>query len=142
GAIIDLDLVGSGGTDTSGNEVISEIKGSLRFPIFVITGTPNNISDEHKEKNAVFEVFERDSIDLDIVFNRFYSIKATGILNLLNRNGRIEELIQNIFWNHISTSLNNWILDSKRNPEEKEDSLLRYTILHMLEYLDESKVHP
>lgn len=142
GAIVDLDLVGSGGTDASGNEVISAIKSSLRFPVFVITGTPNNIASEHKTKNTVFEVFERDDIDLDNIFKRFYSIKATGILNLLNRNGKVENLIQNIFWKHISTSLDNWALDQKRTSAEKEVSLLRYTILHMLEYLDESKVHP
>ncbi len=142
GAIVDLDLVGSGGSDASGNEVVSEIKKNLRFPVFVITGTPNHISQEHMEKNAVFEVFERDLVDLDNVFNRFCSIKETGILNLLNRNGKIEELIQNIFWKHLSNSLDNWVLDNKRSSKEKEDSLLRYTILHMLEYLDENNVHP
>jgi CheY-like chemotaxis protein len=142
GAIVDLDLIGSGGTDSSGNEVIKEIKQNLRFPIFVITGTPHNISEELNVPNAIFGVFERDEVELDDIFNRFCLIKATGILNLLNRNGRVEELIQNIFWNHISTSLDSWILDKKRNPEEKEDSLLRYTILHMLEYLDENNVHP
>lgn len=142
GAIIDLDLVGSGGTDASGNEVISEIKRNQRFPIFVITGTPNNISPEHNVENAVFGVFERDAIDLDVIFNRFFSIKATGIINLLNRDGEIEKLIQDIFWDHISTSLDNWTQDTSRNSSEKEHSLLRYTILHMLEYLDESKVHP
>jgi len=142
GAIVDLDLEGSGGTDSSGNEVVTEIKGNLRFPTFVITGTPQNLSKELNVPSAIFGVFERDDVDLDNVFDRFYEIKRTGILNLLNRNGRIEELIQNIFWNHISTSLDNWTQDSKRTSAEKEDSLLRYTILHMLEYLDESKVHP
>jgi hypothetical protein len=142
GAIVDLDLMGSGGTDSSGNDVIKEIKRSLRFPIFVITGTPHHISEELNKSNAIFDVFERDDVDLDNIFNRFCLIKGTGILNLLNRNGKVEELIQNIFWNHISTSLDSWIQDKKRNPEEKEDSLLRYTILHMLEYLDENKVHP
>jgi CheY-like chemotaxis protein len=142
GAIVDLDLMGSGGTDSSGNEVVKEIKQNLRFPIFVITGTPHHISEEHNVANAIFGVFERDEVDLDDIFNRFCLIKGTGILNLLNRNGKIEELIQNIFWNHISTSLDSWVLDEKRNSEEKEDSLLRYTILHMLEYLDENNVHP
>ena len=142
GAIVDLDLEGSGGTDTSGNEVVTEIKENLRFPTFVITGTPHHLSKELNVPSAIFGVFERDDVDLDNVFDRFCEIKSTGILNLLNRNGRIEELIQNIFWNHISTSLDNWTQDSKRTSKEKEDSLLRYTILHMLEYLDESKVHP
>jgi hypothetical protein len=142
GAIVDLDLEGSGGTDSSGNEVVIEIKGNLRFPTFVITGTPHHLFKELDVPSAIFGVFERDDVDLDKVFHRFYEIKRTGILNLLNRNGRIEELIQNIFWNHISTSLDNWTQDRKRTSAEKEDSLLRYTILHMLEYLDESKVHP
>tara|TARA_R110002096_G_scaffold393333_1_gene588342 strand:- start:332 stop:1444 length:1113 start_codon:yes stop_codon:yes gene_type:complete len=142
GAIVDLDLMGTGGTDTSGNEVVKEIKENLRFPTFVITGTPHHISDELNVPNAIFDVYERDNVDVFDTFNKFKLIKATGILNLLNRNGKIEELIQNVFWNHISNSLDSWILDEKRNPEEKEDSLLRYTILHMLEYLDENNVHP
>lgn len=142
GAIVDLDLMGSGGTDTSGNEVVKEIKENLRFPTFVITGTPYHLSAELNVPSSVFKVFERDEVDVIDTLDKFKSIKATGILNLLNRKGKIEELIQNIFWNHLSTSLNNWILDKKRNPEEKEDSLLRYTILHMLEYLDEKNYHP
>lgn len=142
GAIVDLDLMGSGGSDTSGNEVVKQIKENLRFPTFVITGTPHHISEELNTPNVIFNVFERDEVDVFATLDKFKAIKATGILNLLNRNGKIEELIQNIFWNHISTSLDNWVLDSKRNTKEKEESLLRYTILHMLEYLDESKVHP
>ena len=142
GAIVDLDLMGSGGSDTSGNEIIKEIKQNLRFPIFVITGTPQNISEELNAPNVLFNVYNRDDVDVFATLHKFKAIKATGILNLLNKNGKIEELIQNIFWNHISTSLDNWVLDNKRNTKEKEHSLLRYTILHMLEYLDESKVHP
>ncbi|MCR9063039.1 MAG: hypothetical protein NXI00_03680 [Cytophagales bacterium] len=142
GAIVDLDLMGSGGTDTSGNEVVKEIKENLRFPTFVITGTPHHILEELKGDNSVFKVLNRDEVDVMDTLDKFKTIKATGILNLLNRNGKIEELIQNIFWNHISTSIDNWALDNKRTSAEKEDSLLRYTILHMLEYLDESKVHP
>ena len=142
GAIVDLDLMGSGGTDTSGNEVVKEIKENLRFPTFVITGTPHHISAELYVPSSVFDVFERDEVDVMDTLDKFKEIKATGILSLLNRNGKIEELIQNIFWNHISTSLDNWARDNKRNSTEKEASLLRYTILHMLEYLDESKVHP
>lgn len=142
GAIVDLDLMGTGGSDASGNEVVIEIKNKLRFPTFVVTGTPHNIREELNVSNAIFNVFERDAIDIYETLEKFKEIKITGIVNLLNRNGKIEELIQDIFWNHISTSLNTWTEDEVRTPEQKEASLLRYTILHMLEYLDESKVHP
>jgi hypothetical protein len=139
-AIVDLDLLGSGGNDRSGNEVIRLIKGNLRFPVFVISGTPQNLDEELRKQSSLFKVKTRG--DEGDYLEEIVQIFNTGITKILNRNGEIEKLIQNIFWNHISTSLDNWVLDSKRNTKEKEESLIRYTILHMLEYLDESKVHP
>src|SRR5690606_16415599 len=49
-----------------------------------------------------------------------------------------------IFWNHMSNSMDLWINDNSRTPQEKENSLLRYTLLHMQEYIDEEleKYHP
>lgn len=139
-AIIDLDLVGTVGEDRSGNEVIRAIKGKLRFPVFVISGTPQNVDSDLKKESTLFKIKTRgeegDYIeDLVEIFN-------TGISNLLNRDGEIEKLINSIYWNHLSNSLNIWIQDETRGPEQKERSLLRYTILHMLEYLDEGKIHP
>lgn len=141
GAIIDIDLKGSGGQDTSGNDVIREIKNNLRFPVFVISGTTHNLDADLNKPSNFFKVVNRDDSEFDFIAE-FVSIYNTGITNLLNRNGEIESLMSNIFWNHLSNSLNIWINDNSRSSEQKEKSLLRYTILHMLEYLDENNVHP
>lgn len=133
-AIVDLDLLGLGGDDRSGNEVIRLIKGNLRFPVFVISGTPQNLDEELREQSSLFKVITRgeegDYIDEIVkIFN-------TGITKILNRTGPIERYITQIFWNHISNSLDLWINDELRNFEEKQKSLLRYTLLHMQEYLE------
>lgn len=141
GAIVDLDLKGSGGQDKSGNDIIREIKSKLRFPVFVISGTTHNLDADLNSPNDFFKVVNRDDADFDFI-EEFVSIYNTGITNLLNRNGEIEGLMNDIFWNHLSSSLNIWINDIFRTPEQKEKSLLRYTILHMLEYLDDDNTHP
>lgn len=139
-AIVDLDLLGQGGQDSSGNDVIREIKSNLRFPIFVITGTPQHIDDDLKEQSSLFRLLTRG--EEGDYLTQIVKIYQTGITKILNKKGVIENHISSIFWKHLSNSLNLWIDDENRNPEEKEKSLLRYTLLHMLEYLDEENTHP
>jgi CheY-like chemotaxis protein len=147
GAIVDIDLKNSGGQDSSGNEIIKQIKGSLRFPVFVISGTTHNLDPSLNEPTDFFKVIDRDDSDFDFI-EEFVSIFNTGITNLLNRNGTVEKLMNEIFWKHLSSSLSIWIKDETRNPEQKEKSLLRYTLLHVQEYLDlnssgtSEKYHP
>lgn len=137
GAIIDLDLKNSGGSDSSGNEVIMEIKGNLRFPVFVISGTSHNLDPSLSEETSFFKVRDRDD-DFDFI-EEIVAIYNTGITEILKRKGTIESYISNIFWNHISNSMDVWINDASRTPEEKHKSLLRYTLLHIQEYLELSE---
>tara|TARA_R110001606_G_scaffold399209_1_gene581605 strand:- start:197 stop:1318 length:1122 start_codon:yes stop_codon:yes gene_type:complete len=139
-AIVDLDLLGQGGQDSSGNEVIREIKNNLRFPVFVISGTPQHIDDALKEESSLFKIITRG--EEGDYLTQIVNIYNTGITQILNKKGKIENHISDIFWKHLSNSLNLWIDDDIRSPDEKEESILRYTLLHMLEYLDEEKTHP
>lgn len=139
-AIVDLDLLGQGGQDSSGNDVIREIKSNLRFPVFVISGTPQHIDDDLKEQSSLFRLLTRG--EEGDYLNQIVKIFQTGITKILNKKGVIDNHISSIFWKHLSNSLNLWIDDENRNSEEKEKSLLRYTLLHMLEYLDEENIHP
>ncbi len=134
GAVIDLDLKQSGGSDSSGNEVIREVKNNLRFPVFVISGTSHNIDPSLSEETSFFKVRNRDD-DFDFI-EEIVAIYNTGITEILNRKGTIESYINDIFWNHLSSSLDLWTDDKKRSPEEKQKSLLRYTLLHLQEYLE------
>mgnify|MGYP000523474396 FL=1 len=55
GAIIDLDLTGNGGNDTSGIEVIKNIQENSRFPIFIISGTTHNLDDDRRIQNDFYK---------------------------------------------------------------------------------------
>jgi len=135
-AIVDLRLDKNGLADQiySGNEVIRKIKNNLRFPVFVITGTPHLIDPDLTIQNSLFKIKTRG--EDDNYLDQFIEIYNTGITKILSRKGIIEQYLNNIFWNHLSASLDIWINDKKRTPEEKQKSLLRYTLLHIQEYLE------
>lgn len=133
-AIVDLDLVGSGGQDKSGNEVIRTIKNNLRFPVYVISGTPQNVDVDLKDESVFFKIKTRGE-EGDYIAD-FVKIYDTGITQILNRKGDIEKYLNKIFWDHLSNSLDSWISDDSRSPETKQKTLLRYTLSHLQEYLE------
>ena len=137
GAIIDLDLEGRGGEDSSGLDVIQYIKNNERFPVFIISGTTHQLSDDEDiTENDLYRIFVRGE-DFDFI-QEFINIHSTGITDILNRTGKIEEFINTIYWKHLSTSLLPWIEDNVREDKDKKQSLIRYCIMHLQEYLDMS----
>lgn len=140
GAIIDLKL--SQGTDElEGLEIVEEIEQNQRFPIFIVSGSLSSIDD--KEENAFFKKRDRVS-DFQSILSELVEIYQTGITKILGRKGEIENYLTGIFWNHLSNSMESWVKDTTRTPEQKQKSLLRYTLSHMQEHIDEEieKYHP
>lgn len=133
-AIVDLDLLGIGVGDSSGNEIIKEIKQNLRFPVFVISSTPQNVEEGIREESSLFKIKSRGE-EGDFL-EEFVDIFNTGITQILNKKGTIEKYITTIFWKHLSNSIDIWVEDKERSPDEKHKSLLRYTLLHIQEYLE------
>ncbi|WP_442796191.1 hypothetical protein [Pelobium manganitolerans] len=138
-AIIDLKL-SSNSVELEGLEIVDEIQEKLRFPMFIVSGSLGQVE---REESAFFKKRSRDG-DFKEILNEIVGIYKTGVTNILGRKGTIEEYLNSIFWNHMSNSMDLWINDDSRNPQEKENSLLRYTLLHMQEYIDEEleKYHP
>ncbi|MBP2279190.1 CheY-like chemotaxis protein [Psychrobacter sp. PL19] len=137
GAIIDLDLENQGGEDSSGLDVIKLIKRTERFPVFIISGTTHQLIDDDDIENDLYRIFVKGET-FDFI-EEFVNIHSTGITDILNRTGKIEEYINTIYWEHLSTSLSPWIEDNIRSEEDKKQSLIRYFIFHLQEYLDISK---
>jgi len=139
GAIIDLKL-SSSTTELEGLEIVKEIENNQRFPIYIVSGSIGQID---KEENAFLKKRNRDT-NFKEILSEIVEIYKTGITNILGRKGEIDKYLNNIFWNHLSNSMDLWVNDLTRSPEEKEKSLLRYTISHMQEYIDEGieKYHP
>lgn len=135
GAIIDLKL-SQGTEELQGLEIVDEIEQNQRFPIFIVSGSISSIDD--REENTFFKKRKRDS-DFKAILSELVEIYKTGITNILGRKGEIENYLTSIFWNHLSNSMDLWIKDNDRNPEQKQKSLLRYILLHIQEYLEIDK---
>ncbi|PKP19163.1 MAG: hypothetical protein CVU07_00465 [Bacteroidetes bacterium HGW-Bacteroidetes-23] len=138
-AILDLKL-SSDTVELEGLEIVDEIRNKLRFPMFIVSGSLGQV--EYQE-SAFFKKRSRDG-NFKEILTEITDIYKTGITNILGRRGTIEKYLNSIFWNHMSNSMDLWINDITRNPKEKENSLLRYTLLHMQEHIDEEldKYHP
>ena len=130
-AFIDLKLTSGEQVDLNeGNDIIREIYGKLRFPIYVLTNTPGAFNSEFT--NSVFlELHNKTSIDYVTLFNKIVSIHKTGILKILGGKGQIEQMLNDIFWKNISGSLHEWF-----NIDHPEKHLLRYTLTHLQEHLE------
>lgn len=133
-AIIDLKL-SSNSIELEGMEIVNSIIENLRFPVFIVSGSIGQIENP---ENALFKKRLRDG-DFKIVLRELTDIYDTGIINILGKRGKINDYLNTIFWSHLSTSMDVWIDDTSRTPQEKQKSLLRYTLLHIQEYLELSE---
>ncbi|WP_339607302.1 hypothetical protein [uncultured Roseivirga sp.] len=138
-AIIDLKL-SPNSVELEGLEIVNEIQNKLRFPMFIVSGSLGQVE---REESAFFKKRSRDG-NFKEVLAEIIDVYNTGITKILGKRGTVEEHLNTIFWNHLSNSMDLWINDAKRTPQEKENSLLRYTLLHMQEHIDEEleKYHP
>ncbi len=133
GAIIDIKL-SPDDMEGGGNQILKEIKSNLRFPVFIITGYPQNIEEELKKENVFWKIYKRDEVDIRGVLDEIVDVAKTGIISILGNKGYIEEYLKKIFWEHIADNL---MEIRKYSPEEKiELVLLRFVSSYLMEYLD------
>lgn len=137
--IVDLKL-SSSTTKLEGIELVDHIVQNLRIPVFVVSGSIEQFA---KEESAFFKKRKRD-MDFREILKEILQLYDTGITKILGNEGIIESYLQTIFWNHISNRIDLWSNDITRDKSQKEKSLLRYTLVHMQEYIDEEveKYHP
>ncbi len=138
GAIIDMDL---GNNTAEGNEVISRIQQhSWRIPIIIRTGRRSSA----KESSNVLKVITRDAMTYDEIFKIFYNIYKTGLTKIMGGRGFIEDKLQLIFSQYLLPHTEIWMDYEKNAPNKTEKALLRYTLNHLLQLLDndETKCFP
>ncbi len=124
-----------------GNNIVGKIYSKRRFPVYIVTNTPGDVNPNFIESDFL-KIRTKDGIDYNEVFDDIIRIQETGILKIIGKQGQIEKYLDKIFWENLSNSISLWSKDESRDSDKKEKSLLRYTILHMLEYLDEDNYHP
>lgn len=135
-AIIDLRLEN---TDVSGqgNDLIREIKRSLRIPVRIVSGHLGDLDADLQEYSYFYQTYDRDNVNYDEIFSDLVAIYNTGITKILNNKGQIESNITNIFWRHISAILPEFIKYGREESEWNiEKVLVRYIAFHIQEYLE------
>lgn len=134
GATIDLKL-SSKDTEGEGNEIIREIRNKYRFPIVVLSGYPDDLDDELREENRFFRIYPRSSIMYSQILDDFIKIYSTGVTRILGIRGVINTLLDDIFWNRLSNSIDYWIKQSIPG-SNTEKIISRYIVTHLSEFLD------
>ncbi len=132
-AIVDIKL-SSDDTAGEGNQILKEIKSNLRFPVFIVTGYPQDIEDELREENIFWNIYSRDNVEIGSILNKIVRIVKTGIISILGNKGYIENCLRKIFWEHIAENFEEILKFSPDNGEEQV--LIRYVSAHLMEYLD------
>ena len=75
-------------------------------------------------------------VGYDELLNNLLEVYKTGITKILGGRGHIEQAMQRVFWNNIIPQLNTWKSHAKEG-KQTEKALLRFTINHLMELLEE-----
>ncbi len=132
GAIVDLKL---GNEGNEGDEFIQLIQTLWRIPVAVFTGTPLNFDQNPSNIN----VYKKGEVRYDEIFDYFFDIYKTGLTKIFGNRGTIETVMLEIFWKNIFPSISIWKSHVSKG-KETEKALLRFTINHLLEILDDSGI--
>lgn len=135
GAIIDLKLGPVGG---EGNQVIKNINDAgLRIPIIILTGTPDDVDPQFKYV-SVLKRGEKGAGYADIL-ERFLKIYNTGLTRIMGGRGTMESILGNVFSKSLVPHMSTWEKYGEENPGRTEKALLRYTLSHILQFLDDDQ---
>ena len=146
GAIIDLTLFEE---DDAGNQVIKKIVESFfRIPIAVITEDPDNWDDSLNEKIMLIDVFRKREVNHNEILDIFWDIYNTGLTHIMGGRGKIEKTLNQVFLENLKPNKKSWISYAKNgedeearkiNSERTQNALLRYTLNHLLQLLEDDE---
>lgn len=139
GVIIDMKLTSS--EPDGGNQVIQQIKESLnRIPVVIMTGTPD-VAEQNEF--PLIDICKKGDIQYRQIIDQFQSIYRTGLTRILGGKGLIEQKLTTIFIKNLLPALTNspsgkrsWIKYAESDDTRTEKALLRYTLNHLLQHLD------
>ena len=139
GAIIDLKLAEQG---DEGNRVIEKIIESfLRIPIAIFTANPGNWDENLNEKIMLVGIFIKGETEYNEILDKFWEIYNTGLTHIMGGRGKIETTLNHVFLENLRPNKQRWISYGEKDSERTQKSLLRYTLNHLLQLLEEDGEH-
>lgn len=135
GAIIDLKLADGG---DEGNQIIKKIEESFfRIPVAIFTANPGNSDHTLNQKIMLLDVFQKRVTQFDELLDRFWDIYDTGLTHIMGGRGLIEQRLNEVFLKNLRSQIPTWVSYGKEDPERTERALLRYTLNHLFQLLEE-----
>lgn len=132
GAIIDLRLDEK---DDGGDIVIKEIeKSCFKIPVIILTGTPDSVDMD----NAIITVLKKGDAEAgyEDILKKFWGIYRTGMTRIMGARGTIEKTLATVFRQNILPQINQWVIYGNTDSLRTEKALLRHTLNHLLDLLD------
>jgi len=131
GTILDLKL---NEEEDGGNKVVAELSEQLlRIPVIFVTGFPDLVD----KKPTIVKIRARGDETYESDIKLLWDIKKTGLTNIMGGRGKIEETLGKVFLKNILPQIDNWIKYGKTESERTERALLRHTLNHLLQLLDQ-----
>jgi len=136
GAIVDLKFPDG---DDRGKDVLAKIKDSFfRIPVVILTGTPDSIGEE--EKSDLVKVLKKGEADYQQdILDVFFEIYNTGLTRIMGGRGKIEQTLNEVFLRNLLPQLEPWKDHGKTDSSRTEKALLRFTLNHLVQILDDDE---
>ena len=133
GAIIDLRL---GDDEAGGNEIVRQLGDPFtRIPIIFVTAFVDSVIDHPsviKKRSREDETYDSDLILFQGIYN-------TGLTRIMRGRGIIEENLTEVFLKNLLPQIETWVSYGKEDSERTEKALLRYTLNHLFQLLEEGE---
>lgn len=134
GAIIDLELKEE---KEGGNKVADNILENFpRIPIIFVTGYLDLVNNDNPlivNKRARADGTYSDDL------KRLWEIYHTGLTRILGGRGKIEQVLNSVFQKNLLPYLDPWKKYGENDPSRTEKALLRFTLNHLVQILDDDK---
>ena len=131
GAIIDLRLDND---EEDGNEIVRQLGDSFtRIPIIFVTVFVDEVIDHPSVIKKRHRIGARYESDLAL----FQEIYNTGLTRIMGGRGIIEESLSKVFLENLLPQIDIWRSYGETDPERTEKALLRYTLNHLFQLLEE-----
>ena len=133
GVIIDLVLDND---EEGGNEIVRQLRNPFtRLPIIFVTAYVNSVRDHP----SIIKKHSRDDGTYESDLILFQKIYNTGLTRIMGGRGIIEDSLSKVFRKILLPQSKTWAPYGEINPERTEKALLRYTLNHLFQLLEEDE---
>lgn len=89
----------------------------------------------------LIDVFTKGETGHYELLDRFWEIYNTGLTRIMGGRGLIEQRLSKVFLENLQPQIKTWVSYGEENSERTHNALLRYTLNHLLQLLEEDEEH-